>query len=190
MTIASWRGSASAIENVLVFHALNGLFEQLDPLPVACRERLAGRGIGLCQLPGQRVVGGSALVSDLPEVAHVQIDPPLEVVERPQATELGLTVKVQHHLHLAADHGAHQCLFVGEVVGQLGSAHRGGLADVHHAQRRQAIGEDHLGRRLHDPLAGGPSLRRQRLVVGLIGWGHGVRLPAAPPDCGIAGPFL
>ena len=31
---------------------------------------------------------------------------------------------------------------------------------------------------LHDPLAGGPALRGQRLVVGLVGKGHGVRLPA------------
>jgi hypothetical protein len=87
-------------------------------------------------LPGQGVVGGRALVSDSPEIAHVQIYPPLEVVERLQAVELGLAVKVQHHLNLAADHGANQGLLVGEVVRQLRSAHRRGLADVHHVKRR------------------------------------------------------
>ena len=112
MTNASRRGSAVCDQNAVIFHPLDRCFKQLDPLPVARGQRGARRVVGLRQLCGQGVVGRrAARGSDAPEVAHVEVDPPFEVVERVQVPKLGLAMKVQHHPDLAPDDRADAARF-------------------------------------------------------------------------------
>jgi hypothetical protein len=54
-----------------------------------------------------------------------------------------------------------------------------GFADIHHAQRRQAIPEDHLGGHLHDPLAAGRPFDVNGWSSGWSAKGVGVGIPGA-----------
>ncbi len=189
MTRANFRGSASCDQNAVFFHPLNRVLQQLDPLRIARCQRVARCGVGFPELSGQPVVGGRAGVADAPQVAHVQIDPALEVVEGVKLRKLGLAVKFQHHIDLARDDRADQRPLVGEIVGELRAANRRGLAQSVHVQRRQTLAENQLGGDLHDPVAGGATLGGQAPVVLQIGINHNVRLTRVHRRYGMFNPY-
>src|ERR1700722_12361382 len=65
-------------DDAAIFHLLNYLLQQLNPLPVTRRQCLARCAVGFTELSGQGVVGRRARIADAPQVTHVQIDPSLE----------------------------------------------------------------------------------------------------------------
>ena len=71
-----------------------------------------------CEIPEGKVgLCGIRGAADAPQVADVQIDPALEIVEGVKLRELGLAVKFQHHIDLARDDRTDQRPLVGEIVG-------------------------------------------------------------------------
>ena len=163
-------------QQAVVLHLPDCLPQHADPLPVARRERLACCVVGLDQLTGERVICGRTGIADASQVAEVQIDPALEVVEGVQCPEFWLAVKVQYHPDLARDDRAKQLRLVREVVRQLRAAHRCGLAQGVHVQRRKAFAEDQFGGDFHDPITGDATLGGQAPVVLPSGKDHGARL--------------
>jgi hypothetical protein len=106
-------------QGATVLHVLERLFEEFDPPRVTGRQSLARRIVGLGKLSRQSVISRSSVEANSPQVAHIQIDPALEVVEGLQATELGLPMKIQDNLNLARNNGPDQRLLVSEIVSEL-----------------------------------------------------------------------
>ena len=117
-------------ENTSVLHPLDRLLDQLDPLPVTRRQRLARSLVRFGKLSRECVVGGGSHVADAPQVAHVRSDPLFEVVKCVQPAELWLAVKVKDDLDLATDYRPDQRLPIDEVVRQLRAADRGRLTHL------------------------------------------------------------
>ena len=172
MTSGQVFGLRLRYENAPVLHPLDRLLDQLDPLPVTRRQRLARSLVRFDKLSRERVVGGRSHIADAPQVAQVRSDPLFEVVKCIQPAKLWLAMKVKDHVDLATNYRPDQRLLIDEVVRQLRTADRGRLTHLLQVESGDSVDEDHLCRRLQYPLAGGSPLCREWLRVGKVCGGH------------------